>query len=199
MARFVGLLPALVLAQMALWICSLVRADTFGIAPFAVVVTVLGNDLLALVRALPVLALLSWPLLALRGERMRVLAVGLLWSLLLLAQGALEQYFLIAKTPLGADLFSYSWADIQTVAGGADLRAGALLCLILPVLVLCRVLAWRARLTPSTAGPLAVLLAAGVAAWWLPLAPGSAWLPNDVARDVAINKLAYFVADSWGL
>jgi len=198
MARLLGLLPALVLAQLGLWICSLARTGTVGIAPLTVAATALGNDVLALARALPMLVLLSWPLLTLRSPRLRLLAVGLLWSLFLLAQGALEQYFLVARTPLGADLFGYSWAEIRTtLADGADLRASTVLGMIAPLLVLWLGLAWRARRPPPAAGgPLVLLLIMGFAAWWLPLAPGVARLPNDAARDIAINKTAYFVADS---
>lgn len=196
-SRLIGWLPALLLAQLALALWSASRALPAGGWSLPVVAVAAGNQLLFLLRALPVLLLLGWPLAALPGERLRRLAVGALWSIFLLLEVALEQYYLTARTPLGADLFGYSAAEIRTTLGGAAVQgmgAAGWIGALLPLAVLWLGLAWRAR---RGAWPLAMpaLLLAGAAAWWLPVAVGVRGLGNDAMRDIATSKGAYFVAD----
>ena len=196
-ARLAGWLPALLLAQLALALWSTGRALPAGGWSLPVVGLAVGNQLLFLLRALPVLLLLGWPLAALRGTRASRLAVGLLWSVFLLLEVALEQYYLAARTPLGADLFGYSLAEIRTTVGGVAgpaMGVAGWCGVLLPLAVLWLGLVLRGRrggwpqLVPA-------LLLAGVAAWWLPLAVGVRGLGSDAARDVATSKGAYFVAD----
>ena len=99
-----------------------------------------GNQLLFLLRALPLLLLLGWPLASLPGRRAALLAVGASWSLFLLLQAGLEQYYLAARVPLGADLFGYGLAEIRTTVGGAGAEIGVAgwAGLLLPLLLLLR-------------------------------------------------------------
>lgn len=196
-SRLVGWLPALLLAQLALALWSASRALPAGGWSLAVVAAAAGNQLLFLLRALPVLLLLGWPLAALRGRLAARLAVGALWSMFLLLEVALEQYYLTARTPLGADLFGYDATEIHTTLGGAAVQGigvAGWIGALLPLAVLWLGLAWRARrgrwpqLVPA-------LLLAGVAAWWLPTAVGVRGLGSAAARDIATSKGAYFVAD----
>ncbi|WP_305805032.1 LTA synthase family protein [Stenotrophomonas sp. YIM B06876] len=202
LARFFTWLPALLAAQLVLTGTAVaVGMGTAawpppvkgGIAAFA-----LGQGLLTLLRALPLLLLLSWPCLRLGSPRARLLATGMVWSVFLLVQAALERYFQVAGTPLGADLFGYSRAEIATtLAGGAHLGTSGMLVLALPLLVLWAALYGLRRWQPEPRQRLAVTaVLAGLAGWGLPLAPGTGALPGDTARALAGNKLAWFTADS---
>ena len=199
--RFFAWLPALLAAQLVLVLQSLLGGlpagggDSSGWLPG---VLAIGQGLLTLLRALPLLALLSWPLLLLRSGHLRLLAVGTLWSLLLLAETGLEHYYRVSGTLLGADLFGYSRAEIATTLSGADDEGGALWwSLLLPLLVLWCLLWALARLdrTALSGRPAMAVLAAGALAWLLPLAPGLQALPSQAARDQASSKLAWFTAD----
>nr|WP_275672464.1 LTA synthase family protein [Thermomonas alba] len=159
----------------------------------------IGNELLFLLRALPLLLPISLALAALPARRWALLGVAACWALFLLAQALLDQYFLVAGVPLGADLFGYRLDEIRTTLGGAGggLGVAGVAGLLLPLLVLIALLAWRARCPlPARRGVLAVLLLAGLAAWALPLAPGVSLLRGEAVRAAATSKGAYFVADS---
>ncbi len=196
-SRLWGWLPALLLAQLALALWSALRAaPEAGGAPVLVALAV-GNQLLFLLRALPLLLLLAWPLASLPGRRAALLAVGALWSLFLLLQAGLEQYYLAARVPLGADLFGYGLAEIRATVGGAGAGIGAPGWAGLPLLLLWAGLVWRSRQPARVrSGLFAGVVAIGVLAWLLPLAPGARALASEDARAVATSKGAYFVADS---
>ena len=198
-ARLLAWLPALLLAQLVLALWWTTRALPAAAPVLPVLALALGGQMLFLLRALPLLCLLAWLLAGLRSRRAARLAVALSWSAFLLWQALLEQYFLTAGVPLGADLFGYSLTEIRTTLGGAgaDIGVAGAIGLVLPLLVLWGALAWRARRPlPATSGVLAGLLLAAVAGWALPLAPGARALPGEAARAVATSKGAYFVADS---
>ncbi|WP_374557556.1 LTA synthase family protein [Thermomonas sp.] len=192
-------IPALLAAQLVLALWAAVRALPPGVAAPPVVSVAAGSQLLFLLRALPLLCLLAWPLAALRSRRAALAGVGGLWSLFLLLQAGLEQYYLVARVPLGADLFGYSTAEIRTTVAGAGggIGAAGALAMLMPLVVLWAVLAWRGR-RAAAARPawLGGLLLAGLGAWLLPLAPGARGLGSEDARAVATSKGAYFVADS---
>lgn len=195
-----GWLPVLLAAQLvlALWWAVLALPDTGAAAGLPIVALAVANQLLFLLRSMPVLLLLAWPLAALQRPQMRVFAVGLLWSLYLLLQLGLEQYYVAARVPLGADLFGYSSAEIRTTVGGAGSGIGWLgwLGMVLPLAVLWAGLAWRKRI-PAHVRPrlFAGVLLVGSIAWALPASIGTRGLGNDAARAVATSKGAYFVAD----
>ena len=57
--------------------------------------------------------------------------------MLLALQIALEQFYLVARVPLGAELFGYSWQEIRTtVSAGARLDALTLAGWLVPLAVL---------------------------------------------------------------
>ena len=118
--RFLAALPALVAGFALLRIGGLIEGwppggTTHGAA---LVAGAFADDFLAFGRYLPVLFLVSWPMLALPSKRARLLSIGVLWSTITLGQFGLTGYFLITRVPLGADLFSYSWNEIKTAAAG---------------------------------------------------------------------------------
>lgn len=184
----------LVLRAWALWLAW--PASPVGADAASLIGSALMSDLLVFARGLPLLFLLSWPLLRQTGERTRFRALTLLWSLWLFLSIALEQYFLAARVPLGADLFGYSWQEIATTAdGGLRRDAAAVMGWWLPLLVLWVALAGLSRLQPRPmprAG--ASVLLACAALWLLPLpAPRQA---GEDLQNMARNKTAYFVGDS---
>lgn len=197
-SRLVAWIPALLAAQLVLALWAAVRALPPGVATPMVVAMAVGNQLLFLLRALPLLCLLAWPLAALRSRRAALAGVGGVWSLFLLLQAGLEQYYLVARVPLGADLFGYSAAEIRTTVAGAGggIGTAGVLAMLMPPLVLWAVLVWRGR-RAATARPawLGGLLLVGLAAWMLPLAPGARGLGSEDTRAAVTSKGAYFVAD----
>ncbi|MEK8022668.1 MAG: LTA synthase family protein [Candidatus Hydrogenedentota bacterium] len=149
-------------------------------------------------RMLPVL-LVPFCLLSLRtaSPTIRVRGFLLLATPVMLLQFALVKYFITALTPLGADLYGYSFRDILTTirtGGGVDLISIALL--IVPLASLW-FLAARFNRGPI-AGPRVALalLAAGVAACGLDAMPDGAAYRRELAWNMAVNKLAFFTVKS---
>ncbi len=202
-SRFLALLPALAAAELtfgawALWAgLPSGGVSASGIVRFAA--TALGSGTLALLRVLPVLFVLSWPLLRLRNRTLRVAALAAAWTLLLLLQVALEQFYLVARVPLGSELFGYSWAELRmTVATGCVLDATTVIGWLLPPLVLCGGLVASARTPPPAPRvPVVIALLLGCAgAWAWPLQPQAARWPDENDFTLALNKPGYFVAEN---
>jgi len=202
-SRFSAAFPSLLLAQLTLVSCAVVNGvadaswDTGQRWAIGGIASVQAT--LVLLRVVPILLLLSLPLLALKREKPRVVALAALWSPFIIAQVALNQYFHTTHVPLGADLFGYSIAEVRTTLSGEkslDLRT--VLVFTLPLLVLWGglYLSARKRAGGSTLWTM-LLLGAGLLAWLLPLPTGARLLQDDAARDLASNKLAWFSADVW--
>lgn len=200
LARFLSLLPALLLAEAALGLWSLYAALPPAGASDAwrIGATSFAGGALLLLRALPLLFLLAWPLLRLRGPRARAVAVGLLFTAWLLARIALEQFYLAARVPLGAELFGYSFAELRTTVGaGARTDALALAGWIVPPVLLWLALWPLARWRPRPGRALAFALPLACALAWLPpLQPAAADWPREDAYGVALDKPAYFVGEN---
>ncbi|MET3009427.1 LTA synthase family protein [Stenotrophomonas koreensis] len=165
----------------------------------------LWQGLWVLLRSLPLLLLLLWPLLRVLGPRRRWWAFASVGTLWLLLQAALELFFQQAGNPLGADLFGYSWQEVTTTLAGAQvdrLPGLTLLLWLLPCLLLWLGLLWALRDTPGGSAPrrratLGAVLGASLLAWLVPLSAGLTWLPEQALREQACNKLAWFAADLW--
>ncbi len=126
-ARFLYLLPALLLALLCLRVAELgagLSAGSTFTAAARIVAPALTGDLFALASHLPLLFLFSLPLplLLIRSRSGMFWALGLAWSSLVAAQAALVHYFIMARVPLGADLFAYSLRDINDYAALMDYR-----------------------------------------------------------------------------
>lgn len=198
-ARLLRWLPALVPAQVivALWVpVQLVQEGS--LAPTVVGIAV-ANQLLFLLRAIPLLGLFSWPLARLRSPRWALGTVGTLWALFLMLQSLLERYYLTSRVPLGADLYAYTLSEIRTTSSGTSAQIGMVdyLGVFLPVVVLGVGLWWLSR-RPVSLRPRVFpgLLLIGLTTWALPLAAGVRILESEAARTVATSKTAYFIADS---
>lgn len=201
-SRFSAAFPALVLAQLALVACAVVPGvagvSVDGRQPWTIAGIALAQAVLVLLRTVPILLLLSLPLLTLRQERLRLVALGVLWSLFVIAQAALNQYFQVAHVPLGADLFGYSVAEIHTTLSGTPFDLRSVLACGLPLLLLWGgLVASGRRRAEGSMRWTSVLLIAGLLAWLPSLPTGAQALKNDAARDLASNKLAWFGADIW--
>lgn len=200
--RFLALLPALLLAGLCARAFELFAGLPVGTTTHDVLHVsglALRQDVLGVLRYLPGLFLLSLPFVLLRSQRARLLWVGLLWSLLLLLQGALAQYFLVARVPLGADLFAYSAQEIrETLAPGSGAGVGGIAALLMPLLVLWPLLAWLSRrpaLIPSRFTAVGVF---AIAVLTLALAPSRLRqrAETEDAYNLALAKAAYFLDDS---
>ena len=196
-SRFLVCAPALLagllaLRAWALWLEWPAAPVTTGYAEL--VGAALWADVLVFARSLPLLCLLSWPLL--RSDHGRGAALVLLWASWLLVSIALEQYFLAARVPLGADLFGYSWQEIATTADGGLRRDGvALMGWWLPLLVMSLALAGLMRLRLKPMPRLGVAVLVGCTALWLLPLPAPLRASEDV-RNLARNKTAFFVGDA---
>lgn len=199
---FMGLLPALAAAELTLGAWALWAGLPDGVAAAGIVqvaASALGSGTLALLRMLPLLFVLSWPLLRLRNRALRVTALATGWTLVLLVQVALEQFYLVARVPLGAELFGYSWAELRTtVAAGSVVDATTVVGWLLPPLVLCSGLIASMHRPPRTkrAPVVVALLLACAGAWAWPLQPQAAHWPDEDAYALALNKPGYFVAEN---
>lgn len=196
--RFLSAMPALVLAFFLLRLAVLAHGWPPGGTAHGtlLVIGAFVNDLLALGRYLPVLFLMSWPLLALRTPRARLLAIGGFWSLLVLIQVGLSGYFLITRAMLGADLFQYSWSEIKTSAVGG-FRPDILLTAAgaAAIASLWLVLRWRIgyvdRVLPARTT--AAVFSFGVAMLLAGPQEFSFSNENEYARDLSRPELAFFV------
>jgi phosphoglycerol transferase MdoB-like AlkP superfamily enzyme len=206
-ARFLRLLPALLLAWLLLRAAELVTALPPGSAPVAVLrvgARALADDVYALARHLPLLFLYSLPALLLRSPRAQRWCLGVSWSALLALQASLIQYSTSTRVPLGADLYAYSWREVsQTVSAGLQpapaIVAGTLLGLVTLWYALARLL----RREPGRAArPTSAVVASGLIAAALPLLLiGPAALPqwtgeSEDAYNLRLNKSAFFIDDS---
>lgn len=193
LAPWRALVPGMLLLRLAEWWTLPQGAD----------VALLGAMLLADARliawALPLGALLLWPLLWLPAPwPQRVLAwLGSLW---LLALAALNHYFAVAGVPLGAELWSYSWQDIRTTLSGAELQWPV--PLLLALLSGLALLWWRLPGAVSEAASPSQHRVYTLAALTLSLV-GMAGLPAQSATGAMAssarvhNKLAWWMGDHW--
>lgn len=191
--RFFTCLPALVMGMALL---RLVELGTHASDLKVLLIPAIGNDLLALIRYLPFLFLLSLPGLAMSRRTARLLWVGCTWSLLLAIQGALIAYQRSTGALLGADLFGYSWKEIQLILAGhanTDLLMAASMAIVIALMLFVLVRKDQVD-SPSWKPPYAIAaLALAVLAFFL--------LPNQMEADnaghqdlavVAVNKAAFF-------
>jgi hypothetical protein len=194
-------LPALVAAWLVLRIVETVHGGAAGLKTGALFGPALANDLLALLRHACLLLPVALPLALLPGRRARVLALGLVWSLLLAVHALLLQYHWTAGVPLGADLFGYSRAEIATTLGArTGIDPVLALGLVAALALLWVLLDLSGRGWWPRAGARAALLggavAATVSAAALVLVPGQFVPPtagSEAGIDYLRNKTAYFV------
>ena len=196
-SRVLGLAPALLVAVLGARIFEFAlamppagaRAGSIGLA--------LVLDGVALLRAWPLVFLLSLPALVVSAARSRRVAIGALWSVLVVLHVVLMQYFLTTGVPLGADLFGYSPGEVgKTLGAGAHVGLAAILHLALPLAGLWTTLWLLARRPWTPSGRVALAsLAAGLVA--LIAAPGQGRIADALnAKGLVLDKTAYFFEDT---
>lgn len=200
-ARFVGLMPALLLAVLGLRMAELGAGMLPGAAPAdaaRITARALAGDVYVLARFLPLLFLWSLAPLMAKSRRGRFWGLGLAWSVLIVMQTALVQYFITARVPLGADLYAYSLHEVQaTASAGLRLYPAVLVGALLALLILWSVLARLLRREPLLSRWTTALIPAVVVALWfgpgqLPQGPSE----TQYAYNLRLNKAAYFFGDS---
>lgn len=202
--QFLAALPALVLGLVSLRLAELAEGWPPGTTASAgswSVVAAFAQDLLTLGRYLPALFVLSWPVLALRSRRARFWGIGVLWSVVILAQLGLVAYFLDTRVLLGADLFSYSWSEIKTSAAGSHPDPVVVLAAMIGIAGLWLVLRWQCGRIDRKGSPRATVLLFALCLGLLTAAPRE--LPAHVlaprvveteyAHSLRLTKLAAFV------
>ena len=164
-------------------------------APAGVLAQRAAADLLMLLRAVPLWCLLMAPALTLPARSQAGLQ-ALLGCLLLAAVLALDLYFSVSGVALGADLLAYTWQEVRTTVGGAQVPVpwAALAVLVLALFALWWVLLRQPHRQPGSARVSAGVLTFCVAGslvtpvrW-----AGSQEGPGAV---LAVNKLAFLVGD----
>jgi Sulfatase len=163
-------------------------------APAAALMQRLVADVLMLVRALPVWCVVLWPALVLpaRGRAWLLWSLG---SLLLALVLALDLYFSVAGVALGADLFAYTWDEVRTTVGGAQVSVP---WSALPVLVLAMPVLWWVVWRPSESQPWRAHMSIGVLGLCVTgsLAWPARWPQADVSSTSWVsNKLVFLVGD----
>ena len=202
-SRFLDRLPALALALLCLRVAELAAGIQTGVTLsqiFGTAAAALGLDLLSLVRYLPGLFLCSLPFLLMQSRRSGFWSLGLAWSLVVLIQASLVQFFLTARVPLGADLFAYSWHDVlETVSGSARLNVAVIGGLVPALIVLWSALTLQDRrrqimFSPRLTGAVFViaLFVLATAPKW----PGRASSVTEDIHNLTLNKAAYFFDNS---
>lgn len=190
-------LPALMAAWLCLRIAEGIHAGAAGVPQSTLFGVGVGNDALVLLRYAFIFQLAALPLAFVASPKRRIVFIGLLWSVLLCAQAALQQYHWVSGVPLGADLFAYSGGEVATtVAGGwqaSPLLVAALLAalaVLWGVLLLTRHELWP-RASRQQAG---IVLAASLLAFTF--APGRvapAVVRTDADLDFVANKTGFFL------
>lgn len=201
--KFVNLSLALLLAFLAARLIEL--ADVVPMSETsqdieAVVQQALRSDLLSFLQLLTILLpLFLLVRLIIRGERADLQGYRIVGSLALLGYLTLINYFFVARVPLGADLFGYSPADIfATVHAGYRISTLSVISFVIPFTIFWMPLTYFN--TREILNPVAVfaILIGGVAiAYSVSTLPTRTAFKTDFAYSVALNKGAFFIADSY--
>ena len=189
------------LAGRALELSGILLTTEIPRDPGRVIVAALRSDLLVFLQLLIVLLPLFLVCRTMvRGRNADVRVYAGLGSLVIVGAVALSTYFIFSRVPLGSDLFGYSLGDILTTARGG--YHGSLLCvatLVLPLGVFWVALRIFNRY-PVLGARAALVLLGGAITLVLsgvrPL-PSRAALSGEFAYDVAVNKAAFFIADTF--
>lgn len=202
-SRFFTKLPALLLAMLALRLGELAGGLQAGATPgevAAVLEAALLQDLLTLLRYLPLLFLLSLPLLLLRWRRAGDWGLNLAWSGILLVQAALVQYYLTARVPLGSDLLGYSLTDIVTAArGGLPFNLPTIIGTLLAFAGFSGMLAVQRKRHKPLLSPGRSSLLLGLSLLPLLFLPGRSPYDGRGSEDtynLTLNKQSFFLDDS---
>ena len=200
-AEFFHRLPALVAAMAVLRVAELLAGSEAGESSGDYARLGLGAflvDAVNLLRYLPPLFLFSLPFLLLRKRRLGFWGIGLGWSVVLVLQAALVQYFITARVPLGADWSAYASADLQsTVRRGLAFNAWLVAGLTVALACLWSILAARQRQRWRASGTLvAILLASLLMLAFVPARSDFIRTRDEDSRNLQLSKLGFFLDDN---
>jgi cellulose synthase/poly-beta-1,6-N-acetylglucosamine synthase-like glycosyltransferase len=139
---------------------------------------------------------LPFTLFYLFGKRTAHIAFIIIGTLLLLIQVGLSQYFVTTLVPLGADIWSYSWNDIQQTVGaaggiGLDIIALILVFLFIVSLILIYL---PGKLIPNDGIAVFFILLFSTAGIRNVTAITNKMLPGtEFSNNLSINKTYYFL------
>lgn len=137
--------------------------------------------------------------LIIRGRRADIWGYGVVGSLALAAYLILVNYFFVARVPLGADLFGYSLADILVTArAGYQVSVLSVASFIIPFTVFWAALAYfHAHVMLKPAAVSAALIAGAALVYGVSTLPARTAFKTEFAYSLALNKGAFFIADSY--
>ena len=191
-------LALLVGASILEWIWDIVK---YGMPeqPGKIVVYGLAKDLAFFLQTVLV-CFPPFALLYLLHARAAKVFFTLVAVVLILVQLSLTQYFLKTLVPLGADLWSYSWADIkQTVgaAGGIPVSTILTSLLAIGIIILAFIyLPQRARLRGFATFVTFILITAAFLLGFTHQA--DTWKPGkEFSNNLALNKAQFFIGASY--
>lgn len=138
--------------------------------------------------------------LIVRGEGADLRVYGIVGSLALTGYLILVNYFFVARVPLGADLFGYSLADIlYTVRAGYQVSILSVISFIVPFAVFWMALSYfnnRVILKPAVVF-VVLIIGAALTTYGVSVLPARTAFKTEFAYGVALNKGAFFIADSY--
>ncbi len=203
LTRFGNLSLALLLAFLAARLVELAGVALTSEIPAdigTVIVRALWSDLLFFLQVfaflLPVFLLVR---MIIRGRRADLRGYGIVGSLALAAYLILVNYFFVARVPLGADLFGYSLADILvTVRAGYRVSALSVISFVVPFTVFWAALAcFNTRVMLKPVAVSAALIAGAALVYGASTLPARTAFKTEFAYSLALNKGAFFIADSY--
>jgi phosphoglycerol transferase MdoB-like AlkP superfamily enzyme/Flp pilus assembly protein TadD len=158
--------------------------------------TALANDLFLAGTLVTGLAVLFFALFWVIGVQFAAVITALSGAAMVVASLLVSLYFIQARTPLGADLFGYSWHDIgETIATSSGIGAPEIAKLIALTMILFATW-WAIRKNDPSRKTLLVYTVSVVLAsslyWLVPIAKAGATAPV-----LASNKLDVFLKSSF--
>lgn len=164
-----------------------------------VVENILLNDLLALVKGAIIWLVFAAPILLIRTTRVRAIFYTVFSGIILILEASLIYYFQVAGVPLGADIFSYSFQELLTVATStshavsvslfATLAFGLGLILTLPVL--------HRRFKSQSVQSHFPLVFVGLVLAGFSYLPSHTLASEEIANIGFQRKIVFFVEDSF--
>jgi len=143
---------------------------------------------------------LPFSILFLIGKKTAHISFSVIGSLLTLTQVALSQYFITSLVPLGADLWSYSWADIQQTVGASG---GLNIYTIISLFALAALFVWILIKLPRLLKPndgivvffMLMMITAGIRN--LPELTSNMQPGHEYSNNLSLNKSYYFFKASY--
>lgn len=202
-ALFVARLPALLIAFLGIRAMEFLYVLTKNTAPEDLSTVLWYAAIFDIVSFLKLAPVLFLPFLVIcfvaPSTRMRHWAYGACGAIVVLFYAVLVKYFTETRVPLGADLFAYSPADIETVIrAGVTIDAFTVGLIIIPLALFWVVLGWLRVRKPVSSGYAVVILVVGVVLYVTPVTTSvPTAFKTEFSSVLASNKMMVFAEDSY--